>query len=68
MLHGSVVRPPAVGARLEGVDETSVEDLPGMVDVVVRDDFVGVVAEKPCQAMQAARRLKATWSAGCPSA
>jgi len=64
MLHGRVVRPPAVGATLVSVDESSVRGLPGFVKVVVRKNFVGVVAEKPWQAMQAAAQLKATWTPG----
>ena len=51
MLHGAVVRPPRVNSTLSGVDETSVRDLPGFVRVVVRKDFVGVVFEKPWQAV-----------------
>ena len=58
MLHGRVVRPPAVGATLVGVDEGSVRSLPGVVKVVVRKNFVGVVAEKPWQAIQAAEKLE----------
>lgn len=61
MLHGQVVRPPAVGAVLTGVEEGSVLGMPGLVKVVVRKNFVGVVAEKPWQALQAARRLKVRW-------
>jgi len=64
MVHGAVVRPPEVGAALEGVDEASVRNLPGFIKVVVRKNFVGVVAEKPWQAIRAAAALKATWSAG----
>ena len=64
MLHGAVVRPPSVGATLAGIDEASVRGMPGVVKVVVRKNFVGVVAEKPWQAMQAASRLKATWNTG----
>ncbi len=64
MLHGRVVRPPAVGAALVSVDESSIRDLSGVVKVVVRKNFVGVVAAKPWQAIQAARQLKATWSSG----
>ena len=37
---------------------------PGVVKVVVKKNFVGVVAEKPWQAMQAAGKLKATWTPG----
>ena len=64
MLHGMVVRPPAVGATAVNVDEASVKDLPGVVKVVVKKNFVGVVAQKPWQAMQAANKLKVTWTAG----
>jgi CO/xanthine dehydrogenase Mo-binding subunit len=64
MVHGAVVRPPEVGATLVSVDEESVRGLPGVVKVVVRKNFVGVVAEKPWQAIQAATSLKAAWSAG----
>jgi CO/xanthine dehydrogenase Mo-binding subunit len=64
MLHGAVVRPPEVGASLTSVDESSVRGLPGVVKVVVRKDFLGVVAEKPWQARQAAAQLKAIWSPG----
>jgi len=64
MLHGRVVRPPAVGAKLMGVDERSVQNMPGLAKVVVKNDFVGVVADKPWQAIQAADKLSCTWSSG----
>jgi hypothetical protein len=41
-----------------------VKDIPGLVKVVVKKNFVGVVAQKPWQAIQAAARLKVNWSAG----
>jgi nicotinate dehydrogenase subunit B len=62
MLHGRVVRPLAIGAKLENVDETSVNDVPGLVKVVREGDFLGVVATTEWGAIQASRRLKATWS------
>ena len=64
MLHGQVVRPPFVGATLERVDEESIKGMPGVVRVVTRKNFVGVVAEKPWQAIQAAAKLKVSWSRG----
>src|SRR5262249_52244676 len=64
MLHGRVVRPPAVGATVRALDETSVRDVPGLVKVVVRNNFVGVVAERQWQAVQAAEKLKAQWTVG----
>ena len=64
MLHGRVVRPPSVGATVASVDESSVKDAPGLVKVVVKKNFVGVVAQKPWQAIQAANKLKVTWTPG----
>jgi nicotinate dehydrogenase subunit B len=62
MLHGAVVRPPGIGSVVLGVDESSVRGAAGLVKVVVKQDFVGVVAEKPWQAAQAARALAVRWS------
>jgi CO/xanthine dehydrogenase Mo-binding subunit len=64
MLHGAVVRPPAVGATIVSADESSIRSLPGVVKVVVRNNFVGIVADKPWHAMQAASRLKVAWTDG----
>lgn len=64
MLYGQVVRPPAVGATLVRVDDNPVQGVPGIVKVVVKNNFVGVVAEKPWQALQAANKLKVTWTPG----
>jgi len=62
MLHGRVVRPPAIGARLEAVDESSIKDVPGIIKVVRDGDFLGVVAANEWAAICGARELKATWS------
>src|SRR6478672_5322474 len=64
MLHGRVVRPPEVGATVASVDESSVKQIPGVVKVVVRNNFVGVIAEKQWQAVQVARQLKVKWNPG----
>ena len=64
MLHGRVVRPPQMGATVAHVDEHSVRDLPGLKKVVVRKDFVGVVAETQYQAVLAARQLVVQWNPG----
>jgi CO/xanthine dehydrogenase Mo-binding subunit len=63
MLHGRVVRPPAIEAKLESVDEATVSGIPGLVRVVREGSFLGVVAENEWAAIKAAQRLKATWSA-----
>ena len=64
MLHGRVVRPPGMGATLAGVDESSAGGIPGLVKVVVRRNFVGVVAETQQQAIAAARQLRVQWNPG----
>jgi nicotinate dehydrogenase subunit B len=64
MLHGRVVRPPEMGATVAHVDEQSVRNIPGLKQVVVRKDFVGVVAEKQYQAVLAARQLVVRWNPG----
>ena len=67
MLHGRVMRPPAVGATLIEVDEASVAGLAGVRVVRIRD-FLGVVAPSEWQAERAATTLKVRWTtpAGLP--
>jgi nicotinate dehydrogenase subunit B len=64
MVHGRVVRPPEIGATVANVDVKSVQHVPGVIKVVVRNNFVGVVAEKQGQAAQAATHLKVDWKPG----
>ncbi|MBR0642574.1 xanthine dehydrogenase family protein molybdopterin-binding subunit [Plastoroseomonas hellenica] len=68
MLHGRPVRPPAMGAIAEAVDEASLRDIPGVVRVVHQGGFVGVVAESEWSAIRAAQALRVRWSdwAGLP--
>jgi len=62
MLHARVVRPPAIGATLESVDEASVKNIKGFKQVVRQGSFLAVVAETEWAAVKAAKALKATWS------
>jgi nicotinate dehydrogenase subunit B len=64
MVHGRVVRPPESSATVATVDENSVQHIPGLIKVVVRNNFVGVVAEKQFHAEQAAKSLKVVWRPG----
>jgi len=61
MLHGRVIRPPAIGATLVSVDEASLSHLPD-VRVVRIESFLAVVATDEWAAVRAARELKATWT------
>ena len=64
LLHARVVRPPCSGAQLESLDEAPVHHLPGVVAVVRDGRFLGVVAEREEQAVNAmaALRARAGWS------
>src|SRR4051812_17194653 len=62
MLNARVVRPPAIGATLRGVDEASVRDMPGVLKVVHEGNFLAVVAQNEWAAVKAAQALKADWS------
>jgi nicotinate dehydrogenase subunit B len=67
MVHGRVIRPPAIGATLQSVDESSIASIPG-ARVVRVGGFLGVVADTEWNAIRASRGLKASWSswAGLP--
>jgi isoquinoline 1-oxidoreductase len=60
MLHGAILRPPAVGATLGGVDTAAAETVGA---TVVRDgEFVGVAAATASGARRALAALKADWN------
>ena len=65
MLHGRMIRPPVAGALPVVVDEGSVHDIAGVR--VIRDKgFIGIVAGREWDAVQAAERLQVTWSEAQP--
>ncbi|HEU5189390.1 MAG TPA: molybdopterin cofactor-binding domain-containing protein [Methylomirabilota bacterium] len=61
MLHARVIRPPAAGAALAAVDESSLAGVPG-ARVARIQSFLAVLAEREWDAVRGARALKATWS------
>jgi nicotinate dehydrogenase subunit B len=62
MVHARSIKPPVAGARLVKVDESSISTVPGVVKVVARGDYVGVVCEREEHAVKAARQMKVAWS------
>ena len=68
MVHARVVRPPAIGAQLVSIDESSVSGIHGLIKVVRQGNFLAVAAASEWGAIKAAQQLKATWSdwAGLP--
>ena len=63
MLQARVIRPPAHGATLVSVDESSVAAIGG-ARVVRIQNFLAVVAEREWDAVRAARALQCKWTAG----
>jgi nicotinate dehydrogenase subunit B len=61
MLHARLAHPPSVNARLIHMDESSVKNVPGLVKIEQRGNFIGVIAEREEQAIQAAKLLKVEW-------
>jgi nicotinate dehydrogenase subunit B len=74
MLHGRVVRVNNVGtasmasksknATLPVIDDSAARAVPGFVQVVQKQNFVGVVATTEWAAIQAAKALHVTWTNG----
>lgn len=61
MLFGSVVRPDGLDSKFTAVDTSAAEAMPGVVKVIVEDDFVGVVADSYVNAENAKQKLNVTW-------
>jgi nicotinate dehydrogenase subunit B len=57
MVHARVVHPPGYGARLRAVETGNVEKMPGVLKVVRDGSYLGVIAEREYQAVQAMRAL-----------
>ncbi len=57
MLHGRMLRPPAPGAVLEALDDSTVRNLPNVVRVVRDGTFVGVLATTERDAVGAIEKL-----------
>ncbi|MBI3444012.1 MAG: xanthine dehydrogenase family protein molybdopterin-binding subunit, partial [Magnetospirillum sp.] len=65
MLHARVIRPPAVGAVLPSVFESSIRSVKDAKLVRIRN-FLAVVAPREWDAIRAASLLKAVWSDSAP--
>jgi nicotinate dehydrogenase subunit B len=63
MLHARVIRPPALGASLVSVDESSIASIRG-ARVVRIQSFLAVVAEREWDAVRGARAVQSKWTAG----
>lgn len=66
MLHARVVRPDAIGAPVQSVDDSAARKVGGFVRTVRQGNFVAVVARSEWAAVKAARALKVQWGSGKP--
>jgi nicotinate dehydrogenase subunit B len=62
MLHARLVRPPSSSAMLESIDLNSIKHVSGIVKVVQRGNFIGVIAEREEQAIKASEQLTVQWT------
>jgi CO/xanthine dehydrogenase Mo-binding subunit len=61
LVHGRIVRPEAIGATLQAVDDSRARAMTG-VSVVRDGDFLGVVAPTEREAVRAAGAVQARWN------
>jgi CO/xanthine dehydrogenase Mo-binding subunit len=61
MVHGRMIRPAVAGSVPVKVDESSIGGIPG-ARVVWEKGFLGVVADREWDAVEAAQKLKVEWS------
>ncbi len=61
MLHACIIRPEHIGASLKSVETEEAENMPGVVQVVKMNDWVGIVAESFAQALAAKNKLNVEW-------
>ncbi|GAA0717524.1 molybdopterin-dependent oxidoreductase [Aquimarina litoralis] len=62
MLHAAIIRPSVVGAKFKSADTTKAEKMPGVVKVVLMDDWVGVIAKSYAQALAAKYKINVDWT------
>src|ERR1700730_1761344 len=61
MVHARMLRPAVAGSVPVKVDESSIKDIPG-AKVVWQNAFLGVMADKEWDAIQAMQKLQVEWS------
>jgi len=62
LVFGAILRPGGFDAKLESIDTSQAEKLPG-VKIVREGEFTGVVANSAYDAQQAVSAIKARWTA-----
>src|SRR6266536_6722275 len=61
LVHARVVRPPTLDSTLVSVNGWKGKKPPGVIKVVVKNNYVAVVAKEEWQAIEAAYALRVSW-------
>lgn len=61
MLHAAVIRPMHVGAALKSANTSAAEKMPGVVKVIQKEDWIGIVAKSYPEALVAKNKVKVEW-------
>ena len=61
MVYGAVARPERVDEKYAGCDYSEAKGMPGVIEIVEENDFVGVVAESMMEAIIACEKIKVNW-------
>ena len=64
MLYGAIARPKTIAGKMKNVAAGKATTKPGVVSVVLEDDFAGVVAESRIQAYTGVNNLDIEWDEG----
>ena len=62
MLYGRAIAPPVRNAHIASLDTSGVTAISGLVELVVEDDFVGVVCKTPSAVDAAMAQINVTWN------
>lgn len=61
MLYASITRAGIVGATFKSADTSKAANMPGVVKIVQKEDWVGVVARSYAEALTAKEAIDVTW-------
>jgi isoquinoline 1-oxidoreductase beta subunit len=61
MAYATIIRPEHVGAKLRSADTSDAEKMAGVVKIIKREDWIGVVAESYVEAIMARKKVKVEW-------
>ncbi|HJN50581.1 MAG: molybdopterin-dependent oxidoreductase [Pseudomonadales bacterium] len=58
MVHGRILRPPGYHFRFQSLDQDGIRSMPGIIDLVIDGSFIGIIAEREEQVVNALEKMK----------